>query len=306
MRGLGGATGRLLIGKERSVWYLTGFDSTDFAVSHLTYEHGIASHESMVEVGNQIWGVDGEGNVRGLYRTGEDVPFTQLRSNEIQATIAGLNKSSLDKASAVYFDNYAMFFVPNGVDSHNSLVMVYDTLANEKNGGWLLFTGWQVARATIFNQTQPQLFLHDSRTGNGQTYQWTGTSDNGLAIIAKYETKIYDHGFPERRKRWSYAYQFAPTVGDDTVRFYTSIDRYYYTLVKTFALSGTGDAQWDVAEWDVGNWTSEGQVRQKVRYTEGGGTSKGYSQQIRLEAESTTTKMKLRRLTSHFRILGLR
>ena len=134
LKGIGGATARLLIGKERSVWYLTGFTSSDFAISPLTYEHGVASQESMIEVGNDVWAIDLEGNIRGLYRTTEDVPFTALRSRDIQSLVSGLAKSSITKSTAVYFDNYAMFFVPNGVDSHNSLVLVWDTMANEKRG----------------------------------------------------------------------------------------------------------------------------------------------------------------------------
>lgn len=306
LKGIGGTIGRVVIGKERSVWYLTGFTSADFAISPLTYEHGIASQESMIEVGNEVWGIDLEGNIRGLYRSTEDVPFTALKSKDIQMTIAGLNKASISKSTAVYFDNYAMFFVPNGVDSQNSLVLVWDTLANEKKGGWIKFTNWNIARAVVFSQTQPQLYLFDSRSGNGQAYQWSGTSDNGLAILAKYETKIYDHEFPERIKIWKFAFQFAPVLGSVNVRFYTSIDRFYYTLLKTFPLSGSGDSLWDVAEWDVDNWSSGGFVRQQILYSDGGGTIEGYSQQVKLEGESSTTKLKLRNFTSHYLLRGLR
>jgi len=306
LKGVGGSTGRMFVGKERSVWYVTGFDSSDFAITPLTYEHGIASHQSMVSVGNEVWAIDLEGNIRGLYRTTEDVPFSAIKSKEIPNTIAGLNRAAIKKTTAIFYDNYAMFFVPNGVDSHNSLVLVWDTLSNEKTGGWTKFTGWSIARATIFHQTRPILFLHDSRTGNGQTYEWTGTSDNGLAITAKYETKIYDHGVPERRKKWKFAYQFAPVIGSVTTRFYTSIDRFYYTLVDTVNLAGTGDAQWDVAQWDVDKFGSEGFVRKKINFASGGATSKGYSLQVKLEGESSTTKLKLRQFTIHYRIMGLR
>jgi len=70
--------------------------------------------------------------------------------------ISGLNKSALDDSSAIFFDNYAMFFVPNGVDGHNSLVLVWDTQANtndrgKPHGGWVKFTGWNIARASVFN-----------------------------------------------------------------------------------------------------------------------------------------------------------
>ena len=316
-RGLGlkghpGQSGRLYIGKERSVWYLSGIDLTDFVIAPLTYEHGVASHESMIQVKNDVWCIDQEGNIRGLYRTTEDQPFSALRSDAIQSTISGLNKSALNTSSAVFFNNYAMFFVPYGVDTHNSLVLVWDTQANtddsgKPHGGWVKFTNWNIAGATIWNMTEPQLFLHDSRTGNGQTYQWTGTSDNGIAITGKYETKIYDHGTATRLKKWKFSYQYGPALGTVPVRFYSSMDRFYYVLLKTFNLLGTGNKLLGV-DWTLGQdkLGSGGQVRQKIMMTDGGQTSKGYTVQVKLEAESSTTKVKLRRFTMHYKYFGLR
>lgn len=302
----GQATGRMFIGKERSVWYLSGATEDNFVVNNLTYEHGIASHESMIQVNNDVWCVDQEGNVRSLYRSQEDNLFSRLISEDLQYTVSGLNKTALFNSSAKFFNNFAMFFVANGVDSHNSLVMVWDTLANEGQGGWVKFTNWNIARATIFLDDRPKLFLHDSRTGNGQTYLWAGTNDNGLAITAKYETKIYDHGVPERRKKWKFAYQLAPALGAVSMKFYSSIDRAYYTLLKTISLQGSGDAQWDSATWDTSTWPAGSFIREKVKFTDGGGINHGYSNQIKLEAESSTTKIKIRKFTFHYRIFGLR
>lgn len=306
LKGTSGSSGRLYAGKARSVWYVTGASSSDFAINPLTYEHGVASHESMVQVKNDVWCVDLEGNIRSLYRTQFDTPFSSLKSSAIQATIAGLNRVAIIKSSAAYFDNYALFFVSNGVDDYNSLVLVFDTLANNGKGGWMLFTNWRIARAVVFNEGRPKLWLFDARTGNGQAYQWSGTSDNGLAITAKYETKIYDHGFPEREKKWKFAYQFAPVIGSVDLKFYVSIDRFYYTLLKTFSLAGSASSLWDDALWDVDTWSSQGFVRQKINYTDGGGDNTGYTQQIKIEAESSTTKIKVREFTSHFRFRGLR
>ncbi len=306
LKGTAGTSGRLYCGKARSIWYITGASASDFALNPLTYEHGVASHESMIQVKNEVWAVDLEGNVRGLYRTSTDDPFSTIKSKDIQATVAGLNKGSITKAAAVFFNNYAMFFVPNGVDDYNSIVLVWDTLANRGRGGWVTFTSWRIARATVFNATQPQLFLHDARTNNGQTYEWTGTSDAGASITAKYETKIYNHGFSEREKRWVFAYQHSPTLGVVPFRFYCSIDRYYYTLLKTFNLQGSGNALWDVAKWDVDSWSADGALREKIYYTDGGGDPIGFTQQVKLEAESSTTHVKVRMFTSHYLIRGLR
>lgn len=307
LRGQAGQSGRLYIGKEKSVWYLTGVDVSDFAIAPLTYEHGVASHESMLAVENSVWCIDQEGVVRDLYRTTTDEPFTRSAIDDLTNTVAGLNAVSLNKTSAVYFDGYVLYFVPYGVDSHNSLVLVYDTLANEKKGGWIKFTEWRIARAVIFQQSEPTLYLHDSRTGNGQTYTWSGTSDNGQAITAKYETKIYNHGLPERRKKWKFAYQFGPVMGSVEVKFYVSIDRYYYTLLKAFNLTGTGNHLLGI-NWVLGTdkLGSGGFVQERIRYTDGGGMNKGYTQQVKLEATSTTVQVRLRKFTSHFRGKGLR
>jgi hypothetical protein len=312
LKGQAGQTGRLYIGKQRSVWYLTGDDGTNFVLQPLTYEHGVASHESMIQVKNDVWCVDQEGNIRGLYRTTTDDPFSALRSDHIQNSISGLNKSALNKSSAVFFDNYALFFLPNGVDTYNSLVLVWDTQANTddkgvSHGGWTKFTNWNIAGAIVFQSSQPQLYLHDARTGNGQTYLWSGTSDNGTAIIAKYETKIYDNGVGDRLKKWKFTYQFAPALGTVPVRFYTSIDRFYYVLVKTFNLTGTGNKLLGV-NWTLGTdkLGSGGQVREKISMVGGGQTSKGYSVQVKLEAESSSTKVKLRNFIVHYKYFGLR
>lgn len=307
LRGSAGTTGRLYIGKQRSVWYLTGTSASDFAIQPLTYEHGVASHESMIQVKNDVWCVDLEGNIRGLYRTTTDDPFSANRSVDIQATISGLNKSAILKSSAVYFNNYAMFFVSNGVDDYNSLTLVFDTLANDGKGGWIKFTNWNIARATIFNDGQPKLFLFDARTNNGQAYQWTGTSDNGQSIIAKYETKIYDFGIPERRKRFRYNYQFAAAQGSYNTRFYTSIDRFYYTKIADPSLAGTGNKLLGIT-WTLGvdKLGSGGISRVQIPFGDNGGTTEGYTMQIKLECESSTVAMYIDGLTSHYIPLGLR
>lgn len=307
-RGTAGLTGRMYIGKQRSVWYITGTSSSNFALQPLTYEHGVASQESMINVGNDVWCVDLDGNVRAFYRSSEDNPFTTLKSRDIQSTIAGINRSQITNASAVNYNNYILFFIPNGVDTHNSLVLVWDVLANRKKGGWIKYTGWNIARATVFDESgQPKLFLHDSRTGNGQTYEWTGTSDNGIAITAKYETKIYDFGTPERPKRFRYSYQFADAQGNFSMRFYSSIDRYYYVLLKNVSLLGSGNKQLGV-DWTLGTdkLGSGGFVRVQIPFGDMGGQTEGYTMQVKLEGESSTNHLRVRHFTSHYIQKGLR
>jgi len=308
-----GVGGRLYIGKMRSVWFLTGTSSSNFAVQPLTYEHGVVNAEAIMSVKNDTWCIDESGNVRGLYRTQEDNPFSANRSSEIQMTIAGLNKNALSKATCLYTpDNFAMFFVPNGVDDYNSLVLVWDTEANPSKtgnpqGGWIKFTGWNIARGVVFNDgSGPKVYLFDARSGNGQAYEWTGTSDNGVSIVANYETKIYDFGFPERKKKFKFTYQFAPSLGDITANFFASIDRYYYTLLKAFSLLGVGDSLWGTAIWGTSKWGSGGFIQQKIRYSDNGGLTHGYSVQVKLQAVSSTVKYKLRKFTIHYRVLGLR
>lgn len=309
IRGAAGAAGRLYVGKERSVWYVTGTSSSDWAIAILTYEHGVASHESMVSGGkNDVWCVDLEGNVRNLYRTPFDVPLSGLASKDISMTTAGLNKAQLSKVQGVFFDNYIMMFVPNGVDSYNSLVLVWDTLANEKKGGWIKFTNWYVSYGVVFNESNtPKLFLFDSRSGNGQAYEWTGTDDNGNSIVAKYETKIYDFGYPDQEKRYKFSYQFSPAQGNVTSRFYTSVDRYYYTKIADPSLLGTGNkllgVNWTLGQDKLG---SGGFAKVRIGFTDNGGAGIGTTLQVKLEAESSTTSIKIQRFVSHYMLLGLR
>jgi hypothetical protein len=100
-------------------------------------------------------------------------------------------------------------------------------------------------------------------------------------ITAKYETKIYDHGYPDREKKWKFAYQYYPTTAGSFLRFYVSIDRYYYTLLKNFSSAGSSDTLWDVATWDVDLWAADGMLQQKINYTDGGGDNTGFTQQVK-------------------------
>lgn len=306
IKGSGGTNSRLFLGKERSVWYIVGSTTSDFVLQTLTYEHGVASHEAMIPVKNDIWVVDTDGNVRSLYRSQSDDPFSSIRSSQIMQTVAGLNRVAITKASAVYYNNYALFFVPNGVDSYNSLVLVFDTLANEGKGGWVKYTNWNIEGAVVFPLSTPRLFLFDARTSNGQCYEWTGTSDNGQAITAKYETKLYNHGFPERQKVWKFTHQMAPVIGDVNFNFYSSIDRYYYTQLKQINLLGTGNKYLGI-DWTLGvdKLGSGGFVKEKIPMTDNGGTNTGYTVQVKLEAVSAAIKIKIRNFVMHYRVKGL-
>jgi hypothetical protein len=308
LRGSAGESGRLYIGKQKSIWYLTGAATATFAIQPLTYEHGVASHESMFQVKNDVWCVDPEGNIRGLYRTTTDNPFSKLVSKDLNYTTSGLNKAALSKSSAVFFNNFAFIFVPYGVDDYNSLTLVFDTLANEGKGGWVKFTNWNIAGGLVFNESStPKLYLFDSRNNNGQTYLWNGTSDNGQEITAKYETKIYDFGVPERTKRFKYSYQFAAAQGDFASRFYSSIDRYYYVLLASPSLLGTGNKllgqTWTLGTDKLG---SGGFVKIQIPFGSNGGSTEGSTMQVKLECVSSTVKMKIREFTSHYLVKGLR
>ncbi len=308
LKGTGGSSGRLYVGKQRSWWFITGASGSDFAINPLTYEFGCANHQSILQVRNDVWALDLEGNIRGLYRSSFDAAFGNLRSREIQATIAGLNRVSILKATSVFHDNFAMFFVPNGVDDYNSLVLVYDLLANRGRGGWLKFTNWNIARAVVYQESgEPKLFLFDARSGNGQAYEWTGTSDNGTSITAKYETKIYDLGYPSQEKAFRFSYQYAPVVANVNMRFYVSIDRYYYVKLADINLLGTGNKKLG-QDWTLGvdKLGSDGYIKYQVPFSNYGGDTDGTTMQVKLEADSSTTKIKVRGFTTHFRLRGLR
>lgn len=307
VKGTAGSTGRLYLGKQRSWWYITGTSSANFALNPLTYEFGCASQESIIQVKNEVWCVDLEANIRALYRTSTDNPFGALKSRDIQGTIAGLNPGAITKASAVFYNNFILFFVPKGVDTYNSSVLVWDLLANQNRGGWVKFTNWNIARAIVFQTTSPKLFLFDARVGNGQTYEWAGNSDNGLAIKAIFETKIYDFGHPERQKRYVFGYQNATAQGSINSRLYTSVDRYYYVLITSPSLLGTGNkllgSTWTLATDKLG---SGGPVKDYFQFTDMGGSGEGSTVQVKLEAESSTVQVMLNDFSMHYKYLSLR
>lgn len=141
---------------------------------------GCAEGKTAVSVGDDIIFLAHDG-VRGLFRTQQDkiqLGHSDPLSYPIKDEFESVNWASINKATAVYFDNKYFIALPVDGSSSNNEVWVY-YLAT---GAWSVITGWNVggwAKLRIGNEEK--LYYIDS-TEDKVYRAWTGTDDNGTAI----------------------------------------------------------------------------------------------------------------------------
>jgi hypothetical protein len=288
---------QLVIFKERSITYLSGYGdnswqltSSSSNMTNLSEEVGLAGTRAAVRVGNEIWFMDNKGQIRRIYRTDFDAFRHELLSTKIQGTLNGLNKPQLSLTAAWINNNKVYFAVPNGSDTHNSLVLVYDILAARRLSGeggesfgaeidteaWTTYTGWTPSMFADFpSGAVLKMYVADATTG--KVYQHTGTSDNGVAIDARWDSKDDSYGNPDAYKVLRFGYANAPS-GTGTVGIYASVNLGAYANVANMSLSSGSAGLGPTGTFRLGpTGTStlggQGRVRKRFLYTDGGGTA---------------------------------
>ena len=226
----------LVIGKEHSFMFLTGYGDSDWAINDSTNKLenvdeavGIISPKGITRVGDEIWFIDDEAQIRRLYKTSFDAFRRDIVSTKIQSTLANINKAYLYKAVAWTYNDKVYFAVPYGSDTYNSLVLVYDLIASKRTGeeAWTTYTGWNIDFADAYpTSTTPDLYLADSR--HTQIYKHVGYDDAGIAIDSRWDSKQDDFDNPDEFKRYKKGYihgeagasnvdvEIAASVGDAT------------------------------------------------------------------------------------------
>jgi hypothetical protein len=224
----------LVIFKERSIQYLSGWGDTSWQitgsssnVANIDEQVGIAGIRSATRVGNEIWFIDNQAQIRRIYQTDFDAFRKDIISKNIQGTLAGVNKSQLSKSLMWSHDNKVYAAFPNGSDNTNSIVCVFDIIASlrTQDEAWTTYTGWFPSLfADHVSDTTPDLYMGDALTGS--VYLHSGTSDNGVAIDCYQEGK--DDGFEkdDRWKRYGFGYFGADSAGGATgIDLYASVDQ---------------------------------------------------------------------------------
>ena len=315
------ASDTLLIFKERAILVLTGYGISTWKITtsnNATFgvdtELGCVAPRGVVRVGDEIWFIDSQAQIRKLSRTLYGT-FTDggIVSSKIRNTLAGLNQSQLALTSAWYHANKVYFAFPNGTDTHNSLVCVFDTIAAARSQGeaWTTYTGWTPSMfCGTISSGQPTLYLGDGTTGN--IYKHTGSDDNGTAIDARWDGKDDYFDKPEHYKRYKFGYIRATSGStNSSVNTYGSVDGGPFAQFESISLMASGSHLGPTGSFllgPTGGATLGGSTTntQKFFFTTGGGTPKGRSVKMSLRHATANQKPAVNTFSIHYKLRNLR
>lgn len=282
---------RLVIGTKYSVFYIVGSGGSDFIVTGKTtytptgFDFGIASHESVQMVDNELWGMDQEGRIRRIFRSSNDVVFGEVVSTKIETLISGLNKTALAKTTAAFIDGYYIFYAPNGSDTENSIGAYFDTRAKLPSNisAWVKHTGWTPSHFVVYDSSnKPELYMGES-ADNSLSYKWTGLSDNGTAIVMRWRGKKNDNGLPNRPKLYRWGIQQFEPIGDYTGAIKADIDGRGMNTIKTVSFLGNSPV-WGTMVWGAFTWGSQIRLDDIFLFRDGGDDIVGNTVQMELYA----------------------
>jgi hypothetical protein len=269
-------------------------------------------------VGNEVWFIDDEANIRRVTQTDFNALRTDIISTNIQGTLSGINKTQLEKATAWIHNDYVFFAVPNGSDTENSLVLVFDIIAAKRNaasGGkmesWTTFTGWSPGFFISYpTSTTPDLLMADMDAD--KVYKWSGTDDDGVGVDARWDGKVDDYKYPERYKRLRYGYiRGIGTSSDINVGIYAGIDVDQLVMLGDLELQTTGSRLGPTGTDTLGpggtftlGGAADGEL--KFYYDRTGGTSTVKSILHSIRHAVAGQQPEVQGFTSHYKLRSLR
>lgn len=245
----------LVLFKERSIQYLTGFSNNSFAIASNASSYASASEEvgclapyGACQVGNEVWFIDNEANIRRVTRTDFDAFRHDIVSTKIRASLNKINKGQIAKAQMWVWDNKVFCSLPNGTDTVNSIVFVFDILASRRisqspyfpEEAWTSYTGWNPARAITYpTNITMDMYIGDAVTG--AVYKHAGRDDNGIAINAIFEDGNTDYKIPETYKNYFFGYLSAESgSGETDINIDSSMDGNSYVNCGVLSLTSSG------------------------------------------------------------------
>ena len=271
--GIFGIDKYIVLGKEKSMFIMTGVNPTEWIlsatvnnVSSLDASIGLASHRSFVQVGNDVWFMGSDAQMRSINRTQYgSSPLMGIVSGNVVGTLDGMNKGQLSKVASVLFDGKVYVAFPDGTSNFNNKVLVADTSISLKNAlnphPWVTYTGWNASCWYVRSSSGLQQLCFGEASADSKSYQAeTGTSDNGVAIDFDYKSGMINLNTPEKSKHFSFVIVEADTGGDADVIYSQSMDGTNFLPVGTLNLS-SGEV-WGTAIWGTSLWGS-GSIKQK-------------------------------------------
>lgn len=308
---------RLVVTMKHSIAFIQGSSQSDFVVSGKTiyvptsFDFGIISHESLQIVGNELWGMDQEGNIRRIFRSDNDEIFGGIVSGKIQNIIDSLNKAQLHKTTAAFVDGYYIFYAPSGASTENDAGAYIDTKVNlppELAGlsTWIKHTGWFPSHFALYEISgKPSLLIAENRQ-QSKSYIWFGTSDNGVEIECIFRGKKNDCKYPNQPKLFRFGKQEFEAIGDYTGEIKANIDDWGNNLVKKVKFLGNNKLlgiDWVLGVDQLG---SQGRLTDTFLFKDGGGEISGLHVQMELYVKYSQAIPKWFNQTYMFKPLRIR
>jgi len=245
----------LVVYKERSIWVLdiSGTFITGWSLQPMTDDIGCIAPRSIVMVGNDQWFLSSEPiGVRSLVRTDLDKIKLSLVSTPIQDIFDGsgstfINRTYINKAAAILYDNKYILAVPSNNSTVNDLVLVYDFITNS----WTQITGWYVSDWLVYDN---KLYFIDSTDGRVlQAFYgnydfasgpcvtpmwWYSSSPLVKAINFHYESRCFNFDLPENYKMPDALDIVCESTGNYGLTTYINIDQGGWQNMGNMSLSG--------------------------------------------------------------------
>jgi len=278
----------LVIFKDRSIQYLSGWGDTDWQITasasnttNVDEQVGIAGAFAHTRVGNEVWFMDDEGNIRRIYQTDFDPFRKDIISTKIQTTIDGLNKTKLDLCRAWTYNDKVYFAVADGAATANNLVLVFDIKASKRTGeeAWTTYTGWTPTQFMSYPTSgAPDLYLSDNA---GKVGKFSGTNDYAAAVDSRWDGKKDDMDKTERWKRFKFGYITGVASTATDVGVYASVDGNAFGDMGDLELEVRGGTLGPSGTFELGPTGltavlgGNSETEWKFYYADGGGAVRG-------------------------------
>lgn len=311
----------LAIFKERSIQILSGWGSASWVlttsssnVENLSEQVGISGIYAATRVGDEVWFMDDEGQIRRLYRTNEDNFRTDIVCTKVQTTLSGMNRTRLDLVSSYSHDNKVHFALPMGTDTFTSTELVFDIIAAKREAeagrkaeAWTTYTGHVPAMYIDYPTSSgaPDLIWGGSNTG--KVFKRLGTDDGGVAVDARWDGKQDYFDKQSMYKRYFFGkIRGTATSGSASVGIYASVDSAAYALVGTLSLQSTGSMLGPTGSFllgPTGNCRLGGasEAEEAYLFTNGGGSASGRSRTMSIRHATAGQQPTVGTFTDHYR-----
>ena len=167
-----------------------------FTITQVTNSVGCVSHRSIAQVEEDLFFASDD----GVYALGEVANYVSVRTTNKSAKIQGvfdnLTASSKAKLVGAYHNfKYHLFYSEGG--STNDKCVAFDV----RYQGWVYWSNMAASAATTYVDSTDDKQLYIGNPSTSAVYKlYSGTTDDGTAIVSRWYSKSFDEGQPDTLK----------------------------------------------------------------------------------------------------------